>query len=39
MLASPAEIDMQFFKCCGLSLSGPALEPWGKEEIASCIWF
>ena len=37
MLASPAEIDMQSFKCCGLSPSGPALEPWGKEEISACI--
>jgi len=36
VLASPAEIDMQSFKCCGLSPE-PAPEPWGKEEIAACI--
>ena len=38
VLASPAEIDMQSFKCCGLKPSGPALEPWGKEEFAACTW-
>ena len=38
MLAPTAEIDMQSFKCCGLKPSGPAPEPWGKEEIAACIW-
>ena len=39
MSASPAEIDMQSFECCGLSPSGTAPEPWEKEEIAACIWF
>ena len=40
VLASPAEIDMQSFKCCGLSPSGPAPEPWGKDEIAlaACVF-
>jgi len=37
VLASPAEIDMPSFKMLGLSPSGPAPEPWGKEEIAACI--
>ena len=30
---------MPSFKMLGLSPSGPAPEPWGKEEIAACIWF
>jgi len=33
VLASLAEIEMHFFKCCG-----PSPEPRRKEEIAACIW-
>ena len=36
MLASPAVMEMQSFKCCGRMMSAP--EPCGKEEIAACIW-
>ena len=39
MLASPAVMEMQSFKCCGRRPSGPAPEPCGKEEIAAaCMW-
>jgi len=38
VLESPAEIDMQSFKCCDCRPSGPALEPCGKEKIAACLW-
>jgi len=37
VLASPAVMEMQSFKCCGHRPSGPALEPCGKEEIAARI--
>ena len=38
MLASPAVLEMQFFKCCCRRPSGPAPEPCVKEEIAAHIW-
>ena len=38
MLASPAVMEMQSFKCFGRRSSGHAPEPCGKEEIAACIW-
>jgi len=38
VLASPAVMEMQSFKCCGRRPSGPAPEPCGKEEIAARIW-
>jgi len=37
VLATPALMEMQSFKFCGRRPSRPALEPCGKDEIATCM--